>query len=50
MRARVLERREEDIEEVALHLRRIREENKDIFDNSRNVREGRLEKGTLVLL
>lgn len=49
-RARILERREEDMEEVGLHLRRMREQSKEVFDATRNVRTGRLIAGTLVLL
>jgi hypothetical protein len=51
MRARVLERREEDMEEAALHLRRIRETNKVAFDDQHDhqLRDTILEKGSLVL-
>ena len=50
IRARILKRKEEDIKEIALYLQRIRKENKDIFDNLRNIRGSRLKKGILVLL
>jgi hypothetical protein len=50
-RARVLERREEDLEEAALHLRRAREMNKEAFDqvHDHQIRDAPLEKGSLVL-
>jgi hypothetical protein len=50
MRARALERREEDIEEARLFLRRMRERNKEYFDNVRSVRRGPIEKDCLVLV
>lgn len=49
-RARILERREEDIAEVAAHLRRIREGNKEDFDTRHRIRSERMEVGQLVLL
>lgn len=50
VRARVLERRDEDIAEVAAYLRRMREANKDDFDARMRTRSERLRPGQLVLL
>lgn len=50
VRARMLERRDEDIAEVAAYLRRMREANKDDFDARHRTRKDRLEKGQMVLL
>jgi hypothetical protein len=50
IRARALERREEDIKEARLFLRRIRERNKEYFDNVRSVRREPIEKDYLVLV
>jgi hypothetical protein len=50
MRARVLERREEDLEEARYHLRRMREANKERYDLNNRVRDRRVKPGTLVLL
>ena len=50
MRARVLERREEDLEEARCHLRRMREANKERYDLTNRVRGERVKVGTLVLL
>jgi len=50
MRARALERRDEDLEEARLRLRRSREENKVRFDLEKNVRDVPLPVGMLVLL
>ena len=50
IRARALERREEDIKEARLFLRRIRERNKEYFDNIRSVRREPIEKDCLVLV
>jgi len=49
-RARVLERRSEDLAETAAFLRRMLEANKGDFDSTKNVRPERLEPGQLVLL
>jgi hypothetical protein len=38
VRARQLERREEDLEEARLHLQRVRESNKDYFDENHRLR------------
>ena len=50
MRARALERREEDIKKVRLFLCRIRERNKEYFDNVRSVRREPIKKDCLVLV
>ena len=49
MRARALERRNEDLEEAAAHLRRMRELGKQYFDRRHNLRREPLEPGMLVL-
>ena len=50
LRARQLQRRDEDLEEARLHLRRHREANKELFDNTHRIQEGGFEEGDLVLL
>jgi hypothetical protein len=50
IRARALERREEDIKEARLFLRRIQERNKEYFNNIRSVRREPIEKNYLVLV
>lgn len=50
MRARILERRDEDVAEVAAYLKRMRQANKDDFDAKHRTRPERLQKGQLVLL
>ena len=50
MRARVLERREEDLEEARCHLRRMREANKERYNLVNRVRDGRVKTRMLVLL
>lgn len=49
MRARALERRNEDLEEAAAHLRRMRELGKKYFDERHRLRTRPLEVGMLVL-
>ena len=49
LRARQLERRNEDLDEASLRLRRLREENKDLFDSSHQIRLRSLDIGDLVL-
>ena len=49
VRARALERRDEDLEEVRLYLRRIREKSKEHFNKKRRLRAKVLEPGMLVL-
>ena len=50
MRARAMERREEDLEEAKAHLRRMRERGKEYFDKRHNIRNEPLELGMLVLV
>ena len=50
MRARALERREEDLEEVRLHLRRMRERGKKQFNKKHNIRQDVLKKSIIVLV
>ena len=50
IRARQLQRRDEDLDELRLHLRRQREHNKDYFDDTKHIREGPIKVGDLVLL
>jgi Integrase zinc binding domain len=50
MRARALQRRDEDIEEAKLFLRRMRERNKEYFDGRHVLRTEPIGKGCLVLL
>jgi hypothetical protein len=50
MRARQIERRDADMAEAALRLRRLRERNKDLFDERHNLRQSDLDLGKLVLL
>ena len=50
MRARQLERRDEDLEEAAYHLQRIRMGNKELFDETRVLVREPPEIGDLVLL
>jgi hypothetical protein len=50
MRARALERREEDLEEAKLRLRRMREVGKECFDERKVLREEKIEIGHLVLV
>jgi transposase InsO family protein len=50
VRCRQLERRDEDLEEIVLRTRRLRESNKDVFDEAHNIRSEELKKGDLVLL
>ena len=50
MRARAVERREEDLEEAKAHLRRMRERGKEYFDRRHNIRDEPLEPGMLVLV
>ena len=50
LRARQLERRDEDLEEAALHLRRMREADKDVWDDNRRVHASPILEGDLVLL
>ena len=50
IRTYALERRKEDIKEARLFLRRIRERNKEYFNNVRSVRREPIKKGCLVLV
>ena len=50
MRARQIQRRDEDLEEATYHLQRMRMEGKEDFDDSHRIRTKELEKGDLVLL
>ena len=50
MRARALQRREEDLDEARLFLRRMRERNKEYFDGRRVIRREELNVGDRVLL
>ena len=50
MRARAVERREEDLEEAKAHLRRMREKGKEYFDRRHNIRHEPLEPGMLILV
>ena len=50
LRARQLERRDEDLEEAILRLQRVRTEGKEYFDQKHRLREKDLGKGDLVLL
>ena len=50
MRARAVERREEDLEEAKAHLRRMRERGKEYFDRRHNIRDEPLKPGMLVLV
>ena len=50
MRARQLERRDEDLKEAALHLRRLREQGKELFDDSHQLQRKPLEEGDMVLV
>ena len=49
LRARQLERRDEDLKEAALHLRRMREQNKELFDDKHQLRRIPLDVGDLML-
>ena len=50
MRARQIERRDEDIEEAVAHLRRMRLQGKEYFDQTKNIVRETPKKGDLVLL
>src|SRR5436190_6752153 len=50
MRARQIERRDEDIEEAVAHLQRMREQGKEQYDRMRAVIKELPKKGDLVLL
>ena len=50
LRARQFERRDADLEEAGLHLRRMRENGKEAFDDSHVVRREELKIGDLVLV
>lgn len=50
MRARQLQRRDEDLEEATLHLRRMRLEGKEWHDLKYGIRDKELEIGTIVIL
>ncbi|OJD10440.1 hypothetical protein ACJ73_09791, partial [Blastomyces percursus] len=50
MRIRQLEKRDEDLEEAAYHLRREREKNRDLFDETKRLVREPLQIGDLVLL
>ena len=49
MRAKQLQRRDEDLEEAALHLRRMREQNKELFDDKHQLRKISLNADDLML-
>jgi hypothetical protein len=50
LRCRQLERRDEDLEEIVLQTRRMREKNKEAFDAAHFIRTEELNLGDLVLL
>ena len=50
MRVRQLQRRDEDLQEAALYLRRLREQGKDNFNSQKHLRVKELNVGDLVLL
>ena len=50
MRARAMERREEDLEEAKAYLKRMREKGKKYFDKRHNIRHESLEAGILMLV
>ena len=50
MRARQIQRRDEDLEEAALFLQRMREQGKEIFDETKSIREHPIVPGMMVLL
>jgi hypothetical protein len=50
VRARQLERREEDLEEARLYLQRVRELNKEYFDENHRLRAEDFSVGDLILL
>lgn len=50
MRCTQLERRDEDVTNAALRIRRLREMNKDIFDNSHQIRNDPLKIDDIVLV
>jgi hypothetical protein len=50
VRARQLERREEDLEEARLYLQRVRESNKEYFDENHRLRAEDFNINDLVLL
>lgn len=50
LRAIQVQQRQEDLEEAALKLRRMREANKDVFDNDHVLRTKPLQQGDMVLL
>lgn len=50
LRAMQLQRRDDDLAEIALHLRRMREAGKEVFDSSHVLRPANLKAGDLVLL
>lgn len=50
MRARQIQRRDEDLEEAILHLQRRRMDGKEDFDDTHQIRVAELEKGDLILL
>ena len=49
MRARQLQRRDEDLEEAALHLRRMRKQSKELFDDKHQLRKILLSADDLML-
>ena len=50
LRAQQIQRRDEDLEKIILFLQRMRQENKKIFDNFKNIRENHLITGNLIFL
>ena len=49
MRARQFQKRDEDFEKAALHLRRMRKQSKELFDNKYQLRKILLSAGDLML-
>jgi hypothetical protein len=50
MRARQIERRDKDTEEARFHIQRLRERNKELFDEKLQLRSSPLDEGKLVLV
>ena len=49
LRARQLKRKDEDLEKATLHLRRMREQNKEFFDDKHQLRRILLNMNDLML-
>ena len=50
MRARQIQRRDEDMTETALYLQRMRMAGKELFDNERQLKKNELKAEDLILL